>query len=194
MKALAANGSSATPTMAARRNGCVMCQIPSVGKVGRARGSVQSSQSRSLRAIRDQLQEDDRQPHSYVSKYFPRPGKQIHADSMHDVDAILKMRCSRCETDVEADSSRTACPACGALLELAAPRPDMRGDELRRIFAKRRGAIGGNDVITFPEGNTPLIHAGRASHWAGCPTLRVKHEGLNPTGSFKDRGMTVGIT
>lgn len=130
---------------------------------------------------------------------------------MQDVDAILKMRCSRCETDVEADSSRTACPACGALLELVAPRPDIRGDELRRIFAKRRGAIGGrdasgvwrfremlavrsDDVITFPEGNTPLMHAGRASHWAGCPTLRVKHEGLNPTGSFKDRGMTVGIT
>ncbi|HEY7894426.1 MAG TPA: threonine synthase [Gemmatimonadaceae bacterium] len=55
-------------------------------------------------------------------------------------------------------------------------------------------AVRADDVITFPEGNTPLIHGGRAAHWAGCPTLRVKHEGLNPTGSFKDRGMTVGIT
>lgn len=100
---------------------------------------------------------------------------------------------------------------CDALLELVAPLPKVRGEELRRLFAARRAATSGrdtsgvwryrellavraDDVTTFPEGNTPLIHGGRAAHWAGCPTLRVKHEGLNPTGSFKDRGMTVGIT
>jgi threonine synthase len=49
-------------------------------------------------------------------------------------------------------------------------------------------------VITFPEGNTPLLDGGIAARWAGIPGLRLKHEGLNPTGSFKDRGMTVGIT
>ena len=30
--------------------------------------------------------------------------------------------------------------------------------------------------------------------WTGCPRLSLKHEGMNPTGSFKDRGMTVGVT
>src|SRR5438094_9395510 len=32
------------------------------------------------------------------------------------------------------------------------------------------------------------------ARWAGVPTLLLKHEGQNPTGSFKDRGMTVGVT
>lgn len=130
---------------------------------------------------------------------------------MQDADDALNLRCSRCAAAVAVDSNETECPACGALLELVAPFPSVRGDALRRTFAGRRGAVSGrdasgvwryrellavhaDDAITFPEGNTPLIHGGRAAHWVGCPTLRVKHEGLNPTGSFKDRGMTVGIT
>ncbi|HKV50370.1 MAG TPA: threonine synthase [Gemmatimonadaceae bacterium] len=130
---------------------------------------------------------------------------------MQDVDEALILRCSKCSTAVQPDSNQAQCAICGALLELVAPPPRVRGHALRRIFAERHGtrggrdtsgvwryrellAVRGDDAITFPEGNTPLIHAGRAAHWAGCPTLRVKHEGLNPTGSFKDRGMTVGIT
>ena len=52
----------------------------------------------------------------------------------------------------------------------------------------------GRDVVTHPEGNTPLLRLPRVSSWAGSPELLVKHEGHNPTGSFKDRGMTVGAT
>lgn len=130
---------------------------------------------------------------------------------MQDADKALIMRCSRCAAEVSADSHHVDCPACGGLLELIGPPPDVRSDALRRVFAERRGAVAGRDasgvwryrellaactedVVTFPEGNTPLVHAGSASRWAGCPALRVKHEGLNPTGSFKDRGMTVGIS
>jgi len=47
--------------------------------------------------------------------------------------------------------------------------------------------------ITLLEGNTPLIPAPRLSAELGCD-LRLKFEGLNPTGSFKDRGMTVAMT
>lgn len=50
------------------------------------------------------------------------------------------------------------------------------------------------DIVSFPEGNTPLIANQRVATWAGVEGLRLKHEGLNPTGSFKDRGMTVGVT
>jgi threonine synthase len=49
-------------------------------------------------------------------------------------------------------------------------------------------------IVSFPEGNTPLIASTRVASWSGLEDLRVKHEGLNPTGSFKDRGMTVGVT
>src|SRR3981081_1211676 len=47
--------------------------------------------------------------------------------------------------------------------------------------------------ITLLEGGTPLIHATRLSQRTGC-TVHLKVEGLNPTGSFKDRGMTVAVT
>jgi threonine synthase len=48
-------------------------------------------------------------------------------------------------------------------------------------------------VITLNEGNTPLVYAPRLSEEAGCEVY-LKVEGANPTGSFKDRGMTVAIS
>jgi threonine synthase len=47
--------------------------------------------------------------------------------------------------------------------------------------------------VTLLEGGTPLVHAKRLSEFTGC-TVHLKVEGLNPTGSFKDRGMTVAVT
>ena len=50
-------------------------------------------------------------------------------------------------------------------------------------------------VITLNEGNTPLIYAGYLSRLAGKNfEVYLKYEGLNPTGSFKDRGMTLAIS
>jgi threonine synthase len=48
-------------------------------------------------------------------------------------------------------------------------------------------------IISLNEGNTPLIYAPHLSEITGC-RVYVKYEGLNPTGSFKDRGMTMAIT
>ena len=61
-------------------------------------------------------------------------------------------------------------------------------------------------IVSRPEGNTGLYPVGRENcgnhraghrqigHYAGLDYLFLKHEGENPTGSFKDRGMTVGVT
>jgi threonine synthase len=51
-------------------------------------------------------------------------------------------------------------------------------------------------VITLGEGNTPLVRADRVAKAAGLPagSVHLKLEGLNPTGSFKDRGMTLAIS
>src|SRR5688500_16102190 len=51
-------------------------------------------------------------------------------------------------------------------------------------------------IVTLDEGNTSLIPAGRIKEWLGTPKLKLyfKYEGLNPTGSFKDRGMTLAIS
>jgi threonine synthase len=48
-------------------------------------------------------------------------------------------------------------------------------------------------VVTLQEGNTPLLPAPELSHRTGCEVY-LKVEGLNPTGSFKDRGMTMAIS
>jgi threonine synthase len=53
---------------------------------------------------------------------------------------------------------------------------------------------GRGEVLTHPEGNTPLLRRDAVARFVGCPDLALKHEGRNPTGSFKDRGMTVAVT
>jgi threonine synthase len=53
----------------------------------------------------------------------------------------------------------------------------------------------GIEAITLSEGNTPLIHAPKVAKELGCEfDLFIKFEGLNPTGSFKDRGMTTAVS
>ncbi len=101
---------------------------------------------------------------------------------------------------------------CGGLLELQHDPPVEDGASLKRLFASRQGwgadadrsgvwryrelvlPGAGTSVVTHPEGNTPLLHRAAVGQWAGAPGLLLKHEGHNPTGSFKDRGMTVGVT
>src|SRR5437588_806721 len=48
-------------------------------------------------------------------------------------------------------------------------------------------------AVTLGEGNTPLLHAPHLGEEIGCPNLYLKCEGMNPTGSFKDRGMVMAV-
>jgi threonine synthase len=52
----------------------------------------------------------------------------------------------------------------------------------------------GSKIVSLSEGRTPLLEAPRAGSWAGGIKLSVKHQGNNPTGSFKDLGMTAAIS
>jgi threonine synthase len=49
-------------------------------------------------------------------------------------------------------------------------------------------------VVSLGEGNTQLYDAPRCADYCGLQRLRLKHQGNNPTGSFKDTGMTVAVT
>ncbi len=122
--------------------------------------------------------------------------------------------CARCERELAASSPASQCPDCGGLLEVRhrPPLPHERGEVLRALFAGRRGPdpldasgvwkyrelvlpdVRREEVVTYPEGNTPLLSREAVSRFAGVEPLLLKHEGMNPTGSFKDRGMTVGMT
>jgi threonine synthase len=68
----------------------------------------------------------------------------------------------------------------------------------RGIIERYRGFLPispGTPIISLGEGNTPLIYSPRLSECVGhgCEVF-VKNEGVNPTGSFKDRGMTVAVS
>jgi threonine synthase len=61
-------------------------------------------------------------------------------------------------------------------------------------YKKFLPVTGKTPVITLKEGNTPLIRARYISSLVGGACVYLKYEGLNPTGSFKDRGMTLAIS
>jgi threonine synthase len=64
---------------------------------------------------------------------------------------------------------------------------------LIEAYRKRLPVSESTPVVTLQEGNTPLLPAAELSRRTGCDVY-LKVEGLNPTGSFKDRGMTMAIT
>ena len=104
------------------------------------------------------------------------------------------------------------CPRCGGLLEVAYPPPTAAPAALKRTWRERRTSNAPLEqsgvwryreiipflesfarVVTLREGNTPLLPAPQAASYAGLDALTFKHQGFNPTGSFKDNGMTCGV-
>ncbi len=63
-----------------------------------------------------------------------------------------------------------------------------------REFSDHLPAVRDESVVTLGEGNTPLIEAVNLKDVLGEIRLLLKYEGLNPTGSFKDRGMTMAVS
>jgi threonine synthase len=106
------------------------------------------------------------------------------------------LACIDCgETFAPFEAVRYACDDCGGLLE-------VRYDDLP-TFADFEGqgrgvwryaaALPFDAGVSLPEGDTQLHRVPRLKAETGVDALRIKHEGMNPTGSFKDRGMTVGV-
>jgi threonine synthase len=118
------------------------------------------------------------------------------------------LKCSTCGSTRPWTSREARCP-CGGLLEVSLREPSASGPALRRLLDRRAGEKGGGsgvwlfkelvlpesvEVVSHPEGFTSLYRRDVISAYAGVRDLALKHEGENPTGSFKDRGMTVAIT
>ena len=104
------------------------------------------------------------------------------------------------------------CPRCGSLLEVIYSWNGLSPPELKTLFRERRMNNTVLDqsgvwryrellpfldnysgVVSLREGNTPLLDAPRAARFGGLGRLTFKHQGFNPTGSFKDNGMTCGV-
>lgn len=106
-----------------------------------------------------------------------------------------------------------ACEVCNGLLDVTHDLNALRSTVTRQLFDSRLGSleppynsgvwrfkeliypdVDPALIVSRPEGNTNLYSVPQLAEWAGVDTLFLKHEGENPTGSFKDRGMTGGLT
>jgi threonine synthase len=128
----------------------------------------------------------------------------------------FRFRCIACGDLSDAATQDFRCGHCGDLLEITYPtwkntKPDA--EKVKSTWQKRRLSFIPVDlsgvwryrdllpalddeqqVITLREGNTPLYELPQCARITGVPRLFAKHQGMNPTGSFKDAGMTVAAT
>jgi threonine synthase len=128
---------------------------------------------------------------------------------------ISRLQCIACGKTYDPLEVRYRCDDCGDLLEvvhdLARLRrefPDLRDRFDARLGEPRLPYVSGvwryhemilpdlpaAQIVSKPEGNTNLYRSAKLSRAFGLENLYLKHEGENPTLSFKDRGMTAGVS
>src|SRR5512142_512514 len=114
------------------------------------------------------------------------------------------LECTNCGKTYPAEELHTTCPACGKVLyaryDLAAARKHFTRDHVLKrpgnmwrwfeVMPIRDEA----NVVTLGEGYTPLLEARKLGNRFGAQNLYIKEEGLNPTGSFKARGLSAAVS
>lgn len=123
------------------------------------------------------------------------------------------LQCIDCGQQYPINSVIYTCETCDGLLDVQHDFSNAKETITRDLFDSRLGTldapynsgvwrykeliypeIDNSLIVSRPEGNTNLYHLPRIARYVGIDTMYVKHEGENPTGSFKDRGMTGGVT
>lgn len=118
-----------------------------------------------------------------------------------------------CGKEFPLDAVIYECPGCGGLVQVQNDFSGAAAHSLRETWQQRRLSRDPLDVsgvwrfremlpfvqdpahiVSIQEGNTPLFDAAPAARYAGIDALQLKHQGYNPSGSFKDNGMTAGAT
>ena len=110
-----------------------------------------------------------------------------------------RLVCSGCGAGRAGSELASTCETCGQpfLVEYEGPAPPR--DQLQHRWDMWRYApllplTNGEAPVTLGEGATPLVEAPAAARLAGVRRVWIKEEGLNPTGSFKARGMSAAVT
>ncbi len=120
------------------------------------------------------------------------------------------LSCIECGSVFSLSEIRYRCD-CGGLLEVKQPQTAFEKigpkDFDQRLLSRKPIDVSGvwrfrellldcleDEIISHPEGGTHLYKRNRFSEFSGVDDIYLKHEGENPTGSFKDRGMTCAIT
>lgn len=118
-----------------------------------------------------------------------------------------------CDSRFDLHQRVYVCSRCGGLLDIERSAPsEVDADLMRSRWRDRLSSSKSLDrsgvwrfrellpfppdvqIVTLNEGNTPLYEARRSAEYCHLDALQLKHQGMNPTGSFKDTGMTVAIT
>jgi threonine synthase len=130
-------------------------------------------------------------------------------DRIKAADAAKNFRCRNCNElfEVEYPWSEGA-PLVDAAVQVNRPNPGA----LKYLWQERRTStlsidqsgvwrfrdllpiVANETIVTLREGNTPLYEMPRAAAALGMNWLLAKHQGMNPTGSFKDTGMTAALS
>ena len=119
---------------------------------------------------------------------------------------------SNCHQEYSTEQRLYVCTECGGLLDIVLTGDIPSATVLKATWRDRRVSFERVDrsgvwrfrevlpikdeaaIISLQEGNTPLYDARRSASYCKLDSLRLKHQGCNPTGSFKDTGMTVAVT
>ena len=108
---------------------------------------------------------------------------------------IAHLECSRCGEHIRADQPQTICPKDGGSLYVRYDLDALKGKFSRESLAGRPATMWryaevmpGATPVTLGEGFTPMIPSRQ------IPNVFIKDEGLNPTGSFKARGLCAAVT
>jgi len=113
------------------------------------------------------------------------------------------LQCIECKAEFDPSQIIYTCPRCGDLLDVVYDYSELLNVDLRSLWSKRLFGVWryrellpvtSNNPVTLSEGGTGLHQCNRLSAIFNASNIYVKNEGENPTGSFKDRGMTVGVT
>jgi threonine synthase len=111
------------------------------------------------------------------------------------------LECSACKKILPHTKLQNLCPDCGkpllARYDLAKAAKTLWPDNLagRPLNMWRYAEVlPGDEPVTLGEGMTPILHADRLGAKIGLQNLLIKDEGLNPTGSFKARGLSAAVT
>ncbi len=116
-------------------------------------------------------------------------------------NARYTLECPECQREFDPLTPQTYCAQCTSPLLTYFNLAALRGALQREEFSKRgRGLWRWHELLpvndphfqlTLGEGDTPLLSANRLGSVLGLPQLFIKDESLNPTGTFKARGMAV---
>jgi len=117
---------------------------------------------------------------------------------------LTHLECGFCEETLEPNKVWNLCPKCNKPLlvkyDLEAAKPSINPDIISHRepniwrYKELLPVIDPANILTLGEGFTPLHHARRLGKEVGFENLYIKDEGLNPTGSFKARGLCVAIS